>query len=86
MKFTERYQTDEDYREKHLSYMRGKIACGCGKEVKRCSLTSHRKSTKHQEWLKTEASHIRTLKKKIALLEPAVEELKRLKAELRQLK
>ena len=86
MKFTERYQQDEKYRENHLEYMREKIACGCGKKIARCSFTAHRRSKKHQLWLEQQTEKIKELKKKIKKLEPAIEELKSLKRELRRLK
>lgn len=46
-------QYHQKNRDAILARGQEKVVCGCGKEVSRCSLPYHKKTKKHQEWLKS---------------------------------
>jgi hypothetical protein len=43
------YYQDEEYRKKHLEYMKTPILCACGCAVPRCQMTVHKKTDKHKK-------------------------------------
>ena len=45
------YNTNPEYRKKHLKYMKTKIQCPCGAKTARANMTTHRKSKKHQRYV-----------------------------------
>lgn len=76
-KFKKRYNEDEEFKEKHLSYMKETVKCkGCGKTVTRCNMTRHNKSNFHKNNLtdvleleKHKRKIIRKYNKKIKVIE-----------------
>lgn len=46
--FKERYNSDEEYKNKHNAYIKEKIECECGKMVMRVAMAKHRKTGVHQ--------------------------------------
>jgi len=44
--FKDYYQNDE-FKEKHLEYIKEKIKCECGSDVSRVSLARHKRSNMH---------------------------------------
>lgn len=49
--FKKYYDTNKEFRDKHKEYMKDKITCTCGCEIKRNNKTNHLKSLKHKETL-----------------------------------
>lgn len=45
--FKEKYDTDLDFKKKHIKYCVEKLKCECGCMVMRSNLSTHRKSKKH---------------------------------------
>jgi hypothetical protein len=45
--FKERYNSDEEYRKKHLEYIKAKVPCECGMMVARNNTTKHRETNRH---------------------------------------
>lgn len=45
--FKEKYDTDPDFKKKHIKYCVEKLKCECGCMVMRSNLSTHRKSKKH---------------------------------------
>ena len=51
MTFKGRYDTEPEFRKKHLEYMKTKVSCPCGAQVSRSNMSTHRKkNVKHQEY------------------------------------
>jgi hypothetical protein len=50
--FKIRYDTDDEFKEAHLNYMKEKIKCsGCGALVSRCNMPRHKQSKSHEKKL-----------------------------------
>ena len=49
MSFKERYQSDPDFRAKHLEQIKKTTECECGCLILRCNMGSHRKTNKHKK-------------------------------------
>ena len=48
-KFVEKYNNDDDFKSKHLTYVMEKVKCpDCGKMYSRCNI-SHHKATKYHK-------------------------------------
>lgn len=46
--FKARYDSDKEFREAHLAYIKTQVKCiDCGRVVTRCNMTRHRKSNWH---------------------------------------
>jgi hypothetical protein len=58
--FKERYDTDEEYRKKHLAYIKEKVPCECGMMVARNNTTKHRESNRHTNRMATNDQKIIT--------------------------
>lgn len=43
------YYQDEEYRKKHLEYIRTPVQCACGSSVPRCQMTVHKRSDRHKK-------------------------------------
>ena len=41
------YYSNPEWKEKHLSYMKEKVVCDCGKSVCRANMSTHKKSHIH---------------------------------------
>ena len=81
MTFKERYDTDPEYKKKHLAYVKEKIPCSCGVMTSRCNMSNHLKSAKHQKKMnnkKTDRTIIELYKIKLDALEEEIELMKRL--------
>lgn len=42
------YDSNEEYRKKHSTYMCTKVTCACGREIYRSNATNHRQSKLHK--------------------------------------
>lgn len=47
--FMEKYRSDEEYRKKHMEYMKQKVECNCGFFTSRSNMTRHLRSSNHQK-------------------------------------
>ena len=47
--FKQRYDSDPEYRIKHLEYMKTEAQCECGVTVKRCHMGRHKNTKKHRD-------------------------------------
>ncbi len=52
MSIKKNYYDDPEYREKHLKYMKKKVQCKCGTITARCNMHHHKKTAKHQKFIK----------------------------------
>jgi len=50
--FMDKYNNDNEFREKHKKKMAEKIECECGVTLSRVNMSTHRKSQKHKQWIK----------------------------------
>lgn len=55
--FKLKYDTDPEFKEKHLKYIKEKINCECGKKLSRSNLSSHRKSKLHMSTVNNKNVH-----------------------------
>lgn len=67
--FKKKYDTDPEFRERHLSYLKEKIECpGCGRQVIRCNMTRHKKTLIHAKNL-TNTADVSELEKQRRMTE-----------------
>ena len=57
MTFIEKYNSNPEFKEKHLAYMKEKVQCKCGKTYIRCQGHMHKKTLYHQ--LTTEIQNLK---------------------------
>ena len=55
--FKDRYDTDVEFKKRHLNCIKEKIVCHCGKTVARSNLSGHRKTRVHLDAVKSKSSH-----------------------------
>ena len=55
--FKDRYDTDVEFKKRHLNYIKENIVCHCGKTVARSNLSGHRKTRVHLDAVKSKSSH-----------------------------
>jgi hypothetical protein len=76
--FAEHYNSDPDFRKKHLAKMCEKVKCECGFVTARCNMSRHKKSHLHIEKMekinkeKEIREKIENLKKEFKILEKTV--------------
>jgi hypothetical protein len=51
MSFKARYESDPEFRRKHLAYISEYVPCECGINVRRSNMTKHVKTKKHSKLL-----------------------------------
>jgi len=51
--FKEKYDTDQEFRDRHRKYVLEKVKCTCGCMVARSNLSSHQKRKKHLDIINT---------------------------------
>jgi hypothetical protein len=75
--FKEYYQTDPDFKARHLKYVMEKVKCEtCGKEISRCNMTKHKTSNKHKQYDEIKEQAFKEAKKMERILRKALEEVK----------
>lgn len=78
--FKEKYSTDEEFKKRHLAYVKEKIECECGKMIARSNMVTHKKSHLHINRCKVKEAE--NMKEKEVEDETDLEEMKKLVKEL----
>jgi len=45
--FKQRYDSDPEYKQKHLAYLKEPVECECGISISRTNMIKHKGTTKH---------------------------------------
>ncbi len=86
--FKEYYDSNPEFREKHLNKLRERIICECGKSVARSNLSRHKKTTLHIKHLNCKTNELAETKKKLRRLERIIknsDELAETKKKMRRM-
>ena len=75
------YYADEEFKEKHLKYLKEKVECECGRIVSRVSMYRHKVSPMHAKRMESlpQPTHadIETLKREVKQLRSLIETKKK---------
>ena len=69
--FVDYYKEDDEFRKKHLDYMKEQVECECGMKIGRGNMTRHKKGHLHLDKIE-----------KVRRIKELRQELKKLKKEL----